>query len=77
MSRLLSSHLVAIVMAILSLMVSGFVGYSHNDKDLAQRVTAVETQQKNDHEGINRVDESIHRVDAKVDKLLDWALGKH
>lgn len=47
--------------------------YFHNDKVLAERVTVVETQQKND-------DASIHRVEAKVDKvydkLIEWERAK-
>lgn len=43
-------------------------GYFHNDKDLTSRVTAVETQQKNDHEAI------VHTSE-QVDKLVEWALG--
>lgn len=58
-----------IVIALLSLAVSAFVSYTHNDKEMASRIAVVETQQKNDHDGINR-------VEVKVDKLLDWALGK-
>lgn len=60
--------MVPIIIALLSLAVSGFAAYSHNDKEIASRVTAVETQQKNDHEGIKELNE-------KVDRLLIWALG--
>lgn len=65
-----------IVIAVLSLAMSAWVSYAHNDKDLTSRVTAVETQQKNDHEGMQRVDGKLDKLDEKVNKLVEWALGK-
>jgi hypothetical protein len=64
-----SEALAAIIIALLSLAVAAWSDYSHNDKEIASRVTAVETQQKGDHEG-------IQRVESKVDRLVEWALGK-
>lgn len=64
------AEIVAVVIALLSLIVSGYASYSHNDKEISNRVTAVEVQQRNDTDGIKR-------VEGKVDRLLDWALGKH
>lgn len=53
-----------IVIALLSLAVSAYAGYSHNDKELAQRISVVETQQKNDGKG-------LERIENKVDRLLE------
>jgi hypothetical protein len=55
---------VAIVVALVSLALSGYASYSHNDKDLTGRIIAVETQQKND-------DSRLERIEQKVDRLLD------
>lgn len=43
-------------------------GYLHNDKDLTARVQALEAHQS---DGAARLD----RIENKVDKLLEWALG--
>lgn len=69
------STLAAIIIAIVSALLSGWVGYSHNDKEISNRVVAVETQQKNDHEGITRVEGKVDKVDSKVDRLVEWAFG--
>lgn len=68
-TRLSSEALAAIIIALLSLALSAYAGYSHNDKDISNRVTAIETQQKNDGA-------TIQRVESKVDQLVAWALGK-
>jgi hypothetical protein len=69
MGRKLSAEAyVAIVIALLSLFLSAFVGYSHNDRDISNRVSVIETQQKNDGA-------TIQRVESKVDRLVEWALG--
>jgi hypothetical protein len=69
-TRFDAGTIAAILIALLSMLVSAFTGYSHNDKDIASRISVVETQQKGDHEG-------IQRVETKVDRLLDWAIGNH
>lgn len=67
--QLSSEALVAILVALLSLAVSAYAGYAHNDKDISNRVSVIETQQKNDGA-------TIQRVEGKVDRLVEWALGK-
>lgn len=74
--RLTPEIVVTIVIALLSLVLSAYAGYSHNDKEITSRVVAVETQQKNDHDAINRVEGKVDKVDGKLDRLVEWALGK-
>lgn len=57
-----------LIPALIALMASALAGYFHNDKELTARVTAVEHDQRSDHESI------IHTRD-QVDKLVEWALG--
>lgn len=56
---------------LITLGVSGWVGYSHNDKEITNRVTAVETQQKADDKRLERIEVAVDRVDQKVDRLLE------
>lgn len=55
---------VAIALALLSLVVSAYSGYTHDDKKTGERITAVETQQLNDGRRLERIED-------KVDKVLD------
>lgn len=73
--KLTADILVPVILALGSLLLSGYAAYSHNDKEISNRVTAVETQQKNDHEGIQRVETQLEKVDGKIDRLVEWALG--
>jgi hypothetical protein len=56
--------LLPLAMAGLSLVVSGWVNYSSNDKITIGRVVAVETQQKNDGQ-------RLERIENKLDKILE------
>lgn len=53
--------LAPILLALVSLLFSAYVGYSNNDKSLSSRITAVETQQKNDREAIQRIENKLDR----------------
>lgn len=79
MRKLSTEALVAILVALLSLILSAYTGYSSNDKDMSNRMTAVETKQKSDREqyaeSIQHVEKAVLRVDSKVDRLIEWALG--
>ena len=70
------SPLVALIIALVSLLVSAWGGYAYNDKVISERVTAVETQQKDDGQSINRVEQKIDTIDNKVDQLVLGLLGK-
>lgn len=58
----------AILIALLSLVLSAYSGYSHNDKQIEHRLSVVETQQQNDGP-------RLERMENKLDKLVEWALG--
>jgi hypothetical protein len=61
--------------AFVSLALSAYAAYSHNDKDLSNRVVAVETQQKNDHERAADDRDAVKRIESKVDRLLYLQTG--
>lgn len=51
-----------IALALLSLAVSGWANYNRTDKELTNRVTAVEVQQKNDGQRLERIENKLDRV---------------
>lgn len=55
--------LTAVLLALLSLLVSGWVGYGHQHEDTAVRISVLETQRKDDHD-------RLERIEIKVDELL-------
>jgi hypothetical protein len=55
---------IPVVVLLLSLLSSAYVAYSHNDKELAQRVTAVETRQEG-------TDKRLDRIEDKIDRILE------
>ena len=65
------STIASVILAMLAFLVSAYAGYSHNDKETAQRITVVETQQKNDGAAINRIEGKVDTLDNKLDKLRD------
>ena len=65
------STLAAVAIAVLSFLVSAYVGYSHNDKETASRISVVETQQKNDGATIQRIEGKVDTLDSKLDALRD------
>jgi len=63
------SDWVAIGIAMLSLLLAGWAGYAHNDKEISNRVAVVETQQKNDSD-------RLQRMEAKIDRLIEWMANR-
>lgn len=61
--------LLPVIIALVSLFVSAFVGYSNNNTVIAERMKAVETQQANDRETLKRIEQKVDRV---VDKVVGW-----
>ena len=57
-------HLIPVLLVVASLVLSGYVAYTNNDKAITGRVIAVETQQKNDGS-------RLERIEAKLDRLLE------
>lgn len=74
--RLSNESIVTIIIAIGSLLLSGYVSYSHNDKDITSRIVKVETKQEATDENAKRMENKIDNVDHKLDRLVEWALGK-
>lgn len=60
-----------IVLALFSLVVSGYVGYSNNDKATAVKVASLETQQVNDQATLKRLEDKIDKLDTKTDTQFD------
>jgi len=60
--------IVPVAIAGASLFVSAYVGYTSTDKDSAVRITAIEVQQKND---TNR----LERIESKLDKTVETLIG--
>ncbi len=54
--------------ALIAAGMSAFAGYLHNDKDLISRVVALETGRTEDGKRLDRIEN-------KLDKLVEWALG--
>lgn len=69
------AELVAVILALLSLVVAGFSGYSHNDKDLTSRIVKVETRQDGMDRSLDRVESKLDEVNRKVDRLMELMIG--
>lgn len=65
-----------IVIALMSFIVSAYAGYTSNDKVTSGRITALESQQQNDRESIIRIENRVDKANDKLDRLVEWALGK-
>lgn len=55
---------IPIALALVSLLVSGWVSYNNTDRITASRIAVVETQQHNN-------ERRLERIENKVDRLLD------
>ena len=65
-----------VVLALFSLAVSGWASYTNNDKELASRITAVETQQKNDSKGLDRIESKVEKIESKIDQIYGYLVEK-
>lgn len=54
--------LVPVGIALLSLVISAWTGYTSSDKELNRRITTVETQQKNDGSRLERIENKVDRI---------------
>lgn len=57
-----------LVAALLALGTAVYIQATHDDKDLGQRVSAVEATQKGQAD-------KVDHIQTQVDKLVEWALG--
>ncbi len=60
---------VTLIIAMTSLLISGLTGYSSDSSLVLQRITAVEVQQRNDKERLERVENTLSR-------LFEFTTGK-
>ena len=60
---------VTIGIAALALVFSLLVEYTHNDKDNANRISALESHRADDKGQLDHIQQ-------QVDKLVDWVIGK-
>lgn len=60
--------IVPFIIAFLSLLMSGYVGYTKTDKDMSNRVTAVETRQTDQ-------DKRMDRIETMLDTLYFYQTG--
>ncbi len=58
-----------LILAAVSLIVSSFVGYNRNDKDLASRVSVLEAHQEDSVTHLGRIETKVDQVDTKIDAL--------
>lgn len=58
--------LAAIILALLSFVVTAYASYAHNDKELTSRIAVLETHRTDDKERLDR-------IETKIDSLLRWA----
>lgn len=59
----------ALILAGLSAAGTLYIEYTHNDRDNAQRISALEAHRADDAG-------KIDHIQSQVDKLVDWAMGK-
>jgi hypothetical protein len=64
-----SAFWLPIIMAVLAMLGSVYIQMTHNDRETAQRVSALEAHQTD-------TTDAVHRIEAKVDKLIDGLLGQ-
>ena len=63
-----SDTILALVLAGLSLLGTIYVQMTHNDRDNAQRISAIEAHQGD-------TGKRLDRMESKLDRLIEWALG--
>lgn len=60
---------VPILLALFSLAVSSYVGYTHERENTNGAVVILQTQQKNDHERLERIEQMVSKI---YDKVAGW-----
>ena len=66
----------AILFAVVSLLVSSFVGYSHERESTNRQVAILDTRQQDDRGRLERFEDRLNRIEQKLDAILrkmkDW-----
>lgn len=65
-----------LLLALGSLLMSGFNTYARSDKELSIRISVVESLQQSDRTSILRVEGKVDKVDSKVDRISDYLMPK-
>lgn len=60
--------LMPIILAVISMVLSGYITYNNNDKSIASRLSVVETNRENDVERLNRIEMKIDRLLSRPSK---------
>lgn len=66
----MKAQIIALILSALALLGTAMMEYTHTDKENAVRISKLEAH---DEDRSQRLD----RIESKLDKLVDWALGKH
>lgn len=64
-----AAWVIPLIIALMSVVLSGVSAYTHNDKELTARITALESHRVDDKD-------KLDHIQVQVDKLVEWALGK-
>lgn len=63
-------RLLPVGLALFSLTISAYTGYTKNDRELVQRVTATEAHQKDDRQTLEEIKADVKEMKAKVVEIL-------
>lgn len=64
-----------LALAIISLIGSLYVNVTRNDRDNAQRVTALEAKQTDTTARLDRIENKVDKLGDDMSRLVGWALG--
>lgn len=70
-------ELLPLGIALLSLTVSAYTGYTSNDRETVQRVAVVESHQGDDRRTLEEIKLAVKELDAKVTQILIILGTKH
>lgn len=66
-----------LVIALLSLAISAYAGYSATDRETIQRITTTEAHQVDDRKTLDEIKTQLKAVDSKVTEVLILLATKH
>lgn len=69
--------LLPLVIALLSLAVSGYAGYTANDRETVQRVATAEAHLIDDRKGMDEIKATVKETNATVTEILILLATKH
>ncbi len=69
--------LLPLAIALLSLAISAYAGYSATDRETVQRITVTEAHQADDRKTLDEIKLAVKETDAKVTQVLILLSAKH